>query len=207
MFLTVDANLAPVHVIEAQQQVDQRGFARAGTAHQTDFFARADGQAQAVEHLAFAVVVEVHVVEGHCAAGGHQHFCIRRILHLRAPGQGRHAILNGADVLEQRGHLPHDPVGHAVDPQRHGGNRRHRTGADLSLMPQPQRVTACGHDQCHHQGLVDDFELADQTHLAKTGLLEIFHRRPCEVRFAFGVGEQLHRGDVGVGVRDTPGHR
>ncbi|MCY1425949.1 hypothetical protein D9M71_417570 [compost metagenome] len=37
-------------------------------------------------------------------------------------------------------------------------------------------------------------------------MLEILHRCAREVRFTIGVGEQLHRSDVRVGVRDTPGH-
>ncbi|MNZ94205.1 hypothetical protein D3C78_1133060 [compost metagenome] len=133
--LSVNANLPAVDIIEAQQQVDERGFARAGAAYQADFFTRANIQAQAIEHLAFAIVVEAHIVEGDRAAGGHQHTCIRRILHLGAAGEGGHAILHGADALEQRSHLPHDPVRHAIDTQRHGGDCRHGTCADLTLVP------------------------------------------------------------------------
>ncbi len=205
--LPVDANLALVHVVEAQQQVDECGFTRAGATHQPDFLARTNVQVQAIEYLAFAVVVEAHIIEAYRAAGGLQNCRVWCILHLGAAGQGCHTVLYGADVLEQRGHLPHDPVRHAINTQRHGGNRRHRAGADLTLMPQPQGITARCHDQCDHQCLIDDLELADQAHLAQAGLLEILHRRACEMRFAFGVGEQLHRGDVGVGIRDTPGHR
>ncbi|MNL18460.1 hypothetical protein D3C87_1396050 [compost metagenome] len=133
--LPVNANLPAVDVVEAQQQVDQRGFARARAANQADFFARANVQAQAIEHLAFAAVVEADIVEGDRPAGGHQHTRVRRILHLGAAGQCCHAILHGADALEQRGHLPHDPVRHAIDTQRHGGDCRHGTSADLALMP------------------------------------------------------------------------
>ncbi|MNN24924.1 hypothetical protein D3C81_1383760 [compost metagenome] len=96
---------------------------------------------------------------------------------------------------------------HAIDTQRHGGNRRDGPGADFALMPQPQGIAAGAHDQRDHQRLVDDLELADQAHLAKAGKLEILHRRACEVGLAFGVREQFHGGDVGVGVRDAPGHR
>ncbi len=96
---------------------------------------------------------------------------------------------------------------HAIDAQRHGGDRRDRTGADLALVPQPQGVTACTHDQRDHQCLIDDLELADQTHLGQAGELEVLHRRAREMRFTLGVGEQLYRGDIGVRVRDTSGHR
>ncbi|MNR14049.1 hypothetical protein D3C85_1304990 [compost metagenome] len=133
--LAVDANLPAVYIIEAQQQVDERGFACSGSAYQADFFARANVQAQAIEHLAFAIVVEAHIVEGYRPAGGHQHTRVRRILHLGAAGKGCHAILYGADAFEQRGHLPHDPVRHAIDTQRHGGDCRHGTCADLTLVP------------------------------------------------------------------------
>ncbi|MCY1425950.1 hypothetical protein D9M71_417580 [compost metagenome] len=133
--LAVDANLPAVDVIETQQQVDKRGFAGARAANQADFFARADAQAQAIEHLAFTIVIEAHLIEGYRAAGGHQHAGTRRVLHLGALGQRCHAILHGADALEQRGHLPHDPVRHAIDTQRHGGDCRHGTCADLTLVP------------------------------------------------------------------------
>ncbi|MNO75778.1 hypothetical protein D3C76_668370 [compost metagenome] len=133
--MPVDANLAAVYVIETQQQVDQRRFACTGTTHQADLFAWADVQAQAVEHLAFTVVVEAHLVKGYRAARGHQHAGVRRILHLGATGQGGHAILHGADVFEQRSHLPHDPVRHAIDTQRHGRDCRHGTCTDLTLVP------------------------------------------------------------------------
>ncbi|MND61060.1 hypothetical protein D3C80_523060 [compost metagenome] len=205
--LPVDADFPTVHVVETQQQVDQGGLASAGAADQTDFFARADVQAQVVEYLTLAVVVEADLVETHRAPLGYQLGSAGRIRYLGAAGEGGHAVLHGADVFEQRGYLPHDPVRHAVDTQGHGGDRRHRPGADLAQVPQPQRIAAGSNDQAHHQRLVDDFELADQTHLAKTGLLEVLHGCAREVRFAVGVREQFHRGDVGVGVRNPPGHR
>ncbi|MNN88213.1 hypothetical protein D3C81_2058700 [compost metagenome] len=96
--------------------------------------------------------------------------------------------------------MPHDPVRHAIDTQGHGGNGRDCPGADLALVPQPQRVAAGTKDQAHHQCLVDDLELADQAHLAKAGLLEVLHGRAREVRFTIGMREQLHCRDVGVGV-------
>ncbi len=205
--LPVDADRSFVHVIEAQQQVDECGLTGAGATHQADFFTRPNGQVQGIEHLTFTVVIETHIIKGYRTTRGDQGGCIRRILNLGAAGQGFHTVLYGANVLEQRGHLPHDPVRHAIDAQRHGGNRCNGTGANLTLVPQPQGITTCTHDQRNDQYLIDDLELADQAHLAKAGELEVLHCSTCEVRLAFGVGEQLHRGDVGVGIRDTPGHR
>ena len=53
----------------------------------------------------------------------------------------------------------------------------------MALVPQPQCITASAHDQGHDQRLVDDFEQADQAHLAKAGLLEILHGGTREMRF------------------------
>ena len=122
-------------------------------------------------------------------------------------GQGGDAVLHDADVLEQRGHLPHDPVRHAVDLQDHGHDRGDRAGADEPVPPEPQRVTARRQDQACHQCLVDDLELADQAHLAVARVLEILHRGAGEPRLALGVREEFDGGDVGVGVGHASRHR
>ncbi len=98
--LPINADRPLVHVIEAQQQVDERGFTGTGATHQADFFTRTNGQAQGIEHLTFAVVIEAHVIEGDCATFGDQRLRVRCILNLGTAGQGFHAVLNGADVLE-----------------------------------------------------------------------------------------------------------
>ena len=66
--LPVDEDTAALHIVKAQQQVDQRGFARAGAPDQPHFFAGADVQVQSADDglaaAAACFVGEAHVFKG-----------------------------------------------------------------------------------------------------------------------------------------------
>ena len=205
--LTVDQHPALVHVVEAQQQVDQGRLAGARAADHADLLARADRQRQVVQHGLAAAVAEVDVVEADLAPGHRERGRAGGVLDRDRARQRGDAVLHGADVLEQAGHLPHDPVRDAVQPQRHRRGRRDRADAHLALRPQPDRHAGGGGDQAHRQRMVDDLEAADQPHLPVGGAQEVLHRAAGEAGLAVGVGEQLDGADVGVGVGDAAGHQ
>src|SRR5688572_555829 len=66
--LAIDENAALLEIEEAQQQVDDRRFARARTADQTDALAGLDPELEAFEHRLGPPVAETHVLEPYLAA-------------------------------------------------------------------------------------------------------------------------------------------
>ena len=94
-----------------------------------------------------AAIGEGDVLEAHLATRDAQRLGGRLVDDRVRPRQGAHAVLDGADVLEQRRDLPHDPVRDAVQAQRHRAGGRDRADADLALCPQPQRHARGGRDQ------------------------------------------------------------
>ncbi|MPM61370.1 hypothetical protein SDC9_108228 [bioreactor metagenome] len=141
------------------------------------------------------------------ALGDDQRLGIRRVDDGARLGERENAVLNGADVLEQPGHLPHHPVRIARDAQRHCNHGGHHAGADLAVRPQPQGKARAAQDQQGDHGVVGQLEQADHTHLGVAGFLERLHRIACVLGLAPGVGEQLDGGDVGVGVGNAAGHQ
>ena len=208
--LAVDQDAPALQVMEAQQQMGQRRLARAGAPDQADPLARADVQVHVADQrlaLPRLAVAEADALEADLAARHRQRGRARPVDHPARLRQRGQAVLHRADVLEQAGHLPHHPVRHAVQAQRHRGGRRHRTDADLALAPQPQRHAGGGGDQAHAQQMVDDLEQADQPHLAMHRDQEVAHRAAGEVGLAPCMREQLDGGDVGVGIADPAGHQ
>ncbi len=112
--LAVDQHPSLRYVIEAQQQIDDGALPGAGTADETDFLARTNMEIEIVDHGARRVcdgaIGEAHPFEAYVAARDPQRLRIGAVQHGGRPGQRGDAVLNGADLLEQRGHLPHDPV-------------------------------------------------------------------------------------------------
>ena len=128
------------------------------------------------------------------------------VLHRARPRQGVDAVLHRADVLEQAGHLPHHPMRHALQAQRHGGGRRHGAHADGRHAPQPERGSRHAQNQPHAQRMVDDLKRTHQPHLAVAGVHEFGHGGARKRGFAVRMRKELDGGDVGVSVGDAPGH-
>ena len=63
----VDQNASLIHVIEAGDQVDERGFARAGRPDNRDDLARRDVQTDVVQHGMIGIVAECDALELHRA--------------------------------------------------------------------------------------------------------------------------------------------
>jgi hypothetical protein len=94
-------------------------------------------QGQVVDYLVLAAVRKAHALEANVALGYDQRLRIGRVDHGVRSGESVDAVLHGADVLEERRHLPHDPVRDAVQPQRHRRCRSHCADTDLALGPEP----------------------------------------------------------------------
>ena len=60
-------DLAPLHVVETEQQVQNRAFARTRMADQRDRLALARAERDVLEHILARLVAERHVVEAHVA--------------------------------------------------------------------------------------------------------------------------------------------
>ena len=105
----VDEDAAAIHVVETQQQADDRGLARPGRADDADALAGLDDERDVAQDVVVLLVREPHVIELDAAAR-------RR----RAPRRhGRRRQLDGR--VEQR----EDPLG-----------RRHRRLQDVELLGQ-----------------------------------------------------------------------
>ena len=115
--------------------------------------------------------------------------------------------MHRTNVLEQRCHLPHDPVRHATHAQGHSRDSSDRAHANQALHPQPQ--TGAGHpdDQRDHQQMVDDLEGTYQAHLRVAAHHEIVHGGTGKGGLTVRVREQLYSGNICIGVGDTTRHR
>ena len=128
--LIVDQDASAFQVVQAQQQVDQGRLAGAGRADQTDFLARCNGDVQAADHAALLAIVEVDVLETHTALRHLQRFGICAVEHLAWLNDALHAVLHGADVLEDAVDHPHDPFGHVVDANHQAQRQGDGAGGD-----------------------------------------------------------------------------
>ena len=125
---------------------------------------------------------------------------------VRSLGDRLETVLHHADVLEEAGDLPHDPVRHALQAQHEAHRQGDGAGRHRIDRPQPQR----GGGDREQQGRVETVERhGQQRHEA-----QLLAHRVEEVRHAFlrvavlavGMREHLHGRDVRVGVDDAPGH-
>ena len=116
--LTIDQHAPLMNVIKTQQQIDDGALAGPGSTHQTDLFARLDVQIEIFDHprvRRLRIVSEADPFEADLFAARHVEGQRAGLVDDRRPqGQGVHAVLNRAHLLEQRGHFPHDPVGYTV---------------------------------------------------------------------------------------------
>ena len=210
--LAIDQDAAAGQVVKAQQQVDQRRFAGAGAADQADLFTGRHGQRQLIDHAAttlgrVAPVAEGGLFEAYFATRHVERFCIGRVEHGALARHRLHAVLHRADVLEQAGHFPHDPVRHALQAQRHRRGRSHCADTHLPLRPEPQRHPCHAGRQPHAERVIDDLEGADEPHLAVAGVHEFLHGGACETGLALRMGKQLDGGDVGICIGHAAGHQ
>ena len=97
----IHGDLAVVDIIEAHQQVDQRGFARARGAHDGNQVAAAGVQVQVLKDQPPRLVAKAHVLHFHIAAHIGKRYRVRRVRAFqRRVQQGEHAIRRGQGGLQ-----------------------------------------------------------------------------------------------------------
>ena len=131
----------------------------------------------------------------------------RRLADRLGARKGAHAVLHRAHVLEERGGFPQNPVCQTIDAQGHRQRRRQRADADLLRQPQMNALRRHRERERHAQQMDADHNQAHQPHLAVHGAQKTFHRAARVFHFAAGVRKEFHRGDVGIGIDDAPGHQ
>ena len=117
------------------------------------------------------------------------------------------ALADHADVLEERGERPHDPAGHRVEAQRQ--RRGGGDGADRGMpaLPEHEREADDGDDEKAVQHREPEVHEGDDPHLVHEGAAGVLDRLAGVGLLGAGVGEELHRLDVGVAVDDAAGDR
>ncbi len=151
-------------------------------------------------------VGEGHLVEADLAVAHRQRPGARRVGERDGLREGRDAVADGADVLEERRDLPHDPLRHAVQAQHEADADRDRADRHEAVDPQADAHRADAEEQQRVEEQKADEELGDETPLPVDGLQEQPHRILGVGHLARGVGEELHGADIGVGVDDAAGH-
>ena len=206
--LAVDEDAAALEIEEAQEQVNQRRLASAGSSDEADLLAGPHRKAQVVNQPVLAPIAEAHILEAHLAARHRHGLGMRTVGQAERPGDGQHALLHDADVLVDAGDLPGDRARRADD--LHGHRQRHgdRTDGDVARHPEADRGRAGAEDQhgVEHgqrdrkQGVESHLVLeASRMHVDRLAHIGVLVAGPCE---------ELHREDVGIGVDDAAGqHR
>ena len=150
--------------------------------------------------------MEGDILEPHFARNARQCGSTRRINDGNGFVEHRHAVIDDADILEEAGDFPHDPLRHRLHAQGEADRHCHRAGADEVTGPEKD---ACARDQENEQRIVEidnDVETGDEAHLSVDGIKEAGHRVLRVGLLAARVGKELHGLDVGVGINDAAGH-
>ena len=202
----IDEHASRLDVVEAQQEVRQRGLARPRATDQTDLLPALDHEREILDHAGVAPVVKAHVLEGDAPLRHGQVDRVGRIDHRARRRQHRLAVVDDADALEQPRELPHDPVGHALEPEHEAHARRHRPDRRRAVHPQRDAGGTDREQQQRVQQIERDVHPRHQPHLRVDGAEEAFHAVLRVACLVAGVGEQLDGGHVGVAVDDASGH-
>ena len=205
--LAVDQDATALEFIEAQQQIDERRFPRAGPPDQTDALARSDREIDAVEHAACGAVAEPDILETDPALLDPQRCCVRPVGHLMGDRDRAHAVLHDADILEDRRYVLRDPARDIGDLP--GERQRHcdRADRDRSAVPEPHGDRAGAN---HHRGVERrerQAEECDQAQLSPEGPRVLVDRRAYEVVLVARPREQLHRENIRVAVHHAARER
>ena len=152
---TTDADRAALGLVEAADQIDERGLSAARGANQGNGFAPLDLQAKAGEHRVVGLVPEIHLVEHDVAADGARVHCARLVHHVwHRVDQGKDTLSGGDGMLHLGVHSRHllDRPEH----ERNIGNKGPDAadGHSPHLCLQPAVPDDAGHgyraDQLHH---------------------------------------------------------
>src|SRR5271169_997249 len=100
--LPVDQDPAALQVEEAQQQIDEGGFAGARRSDEADALAGRDREVDPVENAPGSAVSETHTLEPYSSPLDLQLDRIGPVRHLTRHRDRTHALLHDADILEDR---------------------------------------------------------------------------------------------------------
>ncbi len=151
--LVIDGDGAIGEFVEAQQQVDQCAFARAGVADEADLLACRDGEVEVFDdRIGLRVIAEGNVVKADLPAFYVQRFgllgigeCVRLDEHL-------HGFFGGAQLLEECGEFAGYPARLIGEHDRDGDDHGDRTCGDEAVRPEPERQ---GEGCTHEDGVVE----------------------------------------------------
>ena len=206
--LPVDDDAAGLDVVEAQQQVGDRRFAGARAADEADLLAGLYRQRQVLDDAALLAVVERDVLEADLAARHLQLHRVGRVDEILRPRDRLHALLHGADVVEDADRGPHDPARHGGDADREAAGDGDVADRQDSLRPEPHAERGRSGDQEPVHGDDGARHRRDEPRRVAELLQMVVDRVAGVVVLARGVREELHRLDVGVAVDDAAGqHR
>src|SRR5215467_10384277 len=112
--LAIDQDAAGFEVVEAQQQVDQCRFARAGAANQSHLLTGPDPQGEVMDHAAAstradlcgATVVKAHVLKADFTGAHYERPAVEPVNDKIWATDGLNALLHDANVFEDAGDYP-----------------------------------------------------------------------------------------------------
>jgi hypothetical protein len=122
-------------------------------------------------------------------------------------GDGFEPVLDDADLLEQRGKLPHDPVRHALHAKDQPDGKGDGSGGHGFEPPQPERQRCHREQEEGVERVEGNCQQGDKPHLPMDGAEESIHAVAGISVLALGMGKHLDRRDVGVAVDNPPGHQ
>ena len=206
--LPIDQDAPAFQIVEAQQDIDKRGLARARRPDQADFLARLDGQRQVFEQAAVPAVMKADVLVADLAARS-------RTRPWRRAHRPRSKAWRALPCLPAPcRHSRKSPVmTHMIQPAMllMRITRPVVTAmAPSEIVPRLQSQSdkpGRARDEHAGQNPLRHFEAGDQPEL-RLELLQMIGDRLLGVSvLAFGMGEQLDGQDVGVAVDDPAGQQ
>ena len=158
-----------------------------------------------MQHAQRRAIAEAYALEAERAARDAGRHGAGAVRHLARHRDRAHAVLDGADILEDRGHALRHPARHVGDLP----GERHRGGdaadIDAALRPEPERHRRRADQKRRIQHRQYDAERGHQPQLAAEEMGVVVDRGAHERILVARPGEELHRQDVGVAVDDPAG--
>ena len=148
--LPINQNAARFRVVEPQQKLHQRGFARTRPAHKPDLFARFDDHIQILQTAPVAPIVMGQALHFDLALGQLQRLRTGFVHQFDRLGDGLHPLGHDAKLPEEGRQRPHDPARHPVQPQHQGRGRSHCPDRCHALHPKDNRPAHDTGDQQSH---------------------------------------------------------
>ena len=112
---SVDQDAPTLHVVEAQENIQNCRLASTGSPDQTDLLPGFHGEIEILQDAALLAVMEGDFLEADLTLLDRQRIGLALIHHLMRLFEGRHSVADRTDIFEKRRDLPHDPLAHAMN--------------------------------------------------------------------------------------------